>query len=217
MTRSEILDRFRTENPEITDRVITDSQLHSFALIGDKEICAITRCIVDQDGTTISTTEDDQYYDLTAYITNFYDIDEYPGGGVTYDDKRIEKTTIAALDEDYPTWRNRSSGTPRKYYRRGQWMYLDRPIDSDAEDIKVYSVLISDDFDQDSITPYNQLTYLEPFHYGIVKYLQFKSKEKIGKRDDALKARQEYMEYTQWMKKMITGGKISAIRFEPKI
>ena len=53
MTRAEIIDNFRTENPDITDRVITDALLDVWCKQGDKTICAITRCIVDQDGTTI--------------------------------------------------------------------------------------------------------------------------------------------------------------------
>lgn len=217
MTRQDIIDTFRIENPELTTRVITDAQLHSWCVIGDKEICAITRCVVDQDGTTIETAEDDEYYDLTDKITRFYDIDEYPGGGVTYNAKRITKTTMAKLDKDYPNWRSRNSGTPKEYYTRGKWIYLDRPIDSEEDDIKVYCILIPEDFDDDNKIPYDQLSYLEPFHYGIVKYLQFKAKEKIGKGQEGQKASGEYIGYIKWMKKMITGVKSGPIYFEPKI
>ena len=211
MNRTEIIRRFRTENPEIPERVITDPLLHDWCLDGDKEVCAITRCIVDQDGTEITTVEDDEYYDLITQITNFYDIDEYPGGGVTYNDKRIDKTSIAELDFKSPNWRNRDSGTPKAYYRRGKFLYLDRPVDSNVYTLKVYAVLISNDFDDDDKTPYNQLSYLEPFHNGINKYLQWKAKEQIGK--EGSKARGEFVNYTTWMKSEIGGGKFSAIQF----
>ena len=171
MTREDILDAFRLENPEITSRVVTDPLLHVWCKQGNREVCALSRCIVDKDGTTISTSENDQNWDLTREITKFYDIDEYPGGGVTYNDKRITEKTIALLDAENSEWRGRSSGTPKAYYRRGKWLYLDRPIDSNEHDIKIYSVLIPDDFDDDNKTPYNELTYLEPFHYAIVKFV----------------------------------------------
>lgn len=214
MTRSEIVSQFREENPEITSRVITDTVLNSWLLFGDKDFCSRTRCIVDQDGTTISTTEDDQYYDLTSEITSFFDIDEYPGGGVTYNDKRLTMTTIAELDRESPNWRSRDNGTPKKYYRRGPYMYLDRPVGSDEYDIKVYAVLKSNDFDSD-VAPYNELTHLEPFHYGLVKWLKWKAKEKIGKRQDAIKAQAEYVDYTKWVKLELGGGKYGPIYLAP--
>jgi len=216
MTREEIVEKFRTENPDITKNVISDTLLYDWCLTADKEICAATRCITDQNGTTITTAEDDSYYDLTDKIDKFYDIDDFPGSGVLYNSKRIEKTTMAKLDEDYPNWRSRSSGTPREWYRRGQWLYLDRPIDSKEYNIKVYSVLISDDFDDDDITPFNQLSFLEPFHDGINKYLQWRGKQKKGNDNEAMIAKQDYMDYIAWMRKTIGGNKFGPIYFQPK-
>jgi len=213
MTRLEIKDMFRVDNQEIPDNVVTDAQLNNWLQIGDKEVCAATRCIVDQDGTTIETAEDDEYYDLTAYIEKFYDIDAYPASGITYNAKRIEEKTMAELDAESPSWRSRSSGTPRAYYRRGKWIYLDRPIDSNAYDIKVYSVLISDDFDDDDKLPFNQLPWLEPFHNAMVLYIQKRAKEKVGKPGEGQKAKQEFSEYIAWMAKEIGGGKYTATRY----
>lgn len=216
MTRAEIIDMFRVDNPEITSRVISDARLHNWTLIGDKEICAETRCIVDN-GTPITTAENDESFDLTAHITNFYDIDDFPGSGVLYDEERLEKVTMAQLDEEDINWRSNSSGTPEKYYKRGRYIFLDRPIDSNAEDLVVYSVLLSTDFDNDIKTPYNELPYLEPFHYAIVLYLQKKAKMKVGKRNEELKAVQEFNAYVKWMKKMLIGGRHGAIQFRPPI
>ena len=213
MTRLEILNTFRQENPAVTTRVLKDTVLHSWLKEGNREICARTRCIVDQDGTTITTTEDDQYYDLTDKIDNFQDIDSYPGGGVTYKDKRIEEKTIAQLDQESPNWRSRSAGTPKAYYRRGQWLYLDRPIDSNAEDIKIYSVLRVDDFDDDDKIPFNELGYLIPYNYALVYYLQKRAKMAKGKKGEEIKALQEYEAYIKWFKKEIGGGKYTAINY----
>lgn len=114
------------------------------------------------------------------------------------------------------TWRSNASGTPLAYYRRGEYIYLDRPIDSEADDIKVYAVLISDDFNNDDIAPYNQLTYLEPFHYAMVLYLKMRAKAKFGKKAQAASARAEYDAYVAWMKKEIGGGKYGKIYFRKK-
>ena len=217
MTREEIIEAFRLECPEITERVVTDPLLHVWCKQGNREVCAEARCIVDKDGTTISTSENDQKWDLTREITNFYDIDDYPGGGVTYNSKRLTEKTMAQLDEESITWRNRSSGTPKAYYRRGKWLWLDRAIDSNADDVTIYSVLLPDDFDDDDKTPYNELTYLKPFHYAIVKYLEWKAKQKIGKREDSMKAHAEFLDFIKWMKKQLGGGKYAPIHFRPRI
>lgn len=215
MTRLEIIDRFREECPEITDRVVTDTVLGSWCEVGDQEICTRTRLIVDQDGTTITTVENQQYFDLTDKISKFYSIDEFPGGGVTYNGIRLTKTTIAELDAEDENWRDNAAGTPDKYYVRGKYLYLDRKIDSDADDIKVYSVLISDPFDNDSKTPFNQITMYEPFHYAVVLYLIMRAKAKVGKPEERNAARTEYEGYLSLMKREIGGLKFGPITMRP--
>ena len=211
MTRSQVIDAFRVDNPDITARVISDAQLNSYLLTGDKEFCAEVRCIVDN-GTTISTTENDESYVLTDEITKFYDINDYPASGVLYNNKALKKTTMAKLDEDYPTWRDRSSGTPEEWYRHGNTLYLDRPIDSNAEDLIIYSVLISDDWDTD-VAPFNELTTLEPFHYAMVLYLTKRAKAKIAKGEESIKAQLEYTNYIKWVKSQMGGNKFGPITF----
>ena len=214
MTRSEIISKFREQNAEFTSRVITDTVANSWLLFGDKDFCAKTRCIVDQDGTTISTSEDDTYVDVVSNIAKFFDIDDYPGSGVLYNNKRLKKTTMAALDEESAGWRDRGSGTPTKWYRRGSRIYFDRPIDSNGEDVIVYAVLISDDWDS-NVAPYNELTYLEPYHNGMVLWLKYKAKFKVGKEKDALIAKAEYEDYVKSVKGQLGGDKYSAIHFAP--
>ena len=216
MDRAEIISTFRAENPEITARVLTDTVLGVWCKQGDKRICAMTRCIVDRDGMTISTTENDTNWSLSAEIPKFYDIDEFPGGGVAYDDLRIDYKTIGELDIEDRTWRSRTSGAPKAYYRRGDYIYMDRAIDSNAEDLKVYAVLIPDDFDSDDKTPYNELSYLEPFHYGLVEYLQMRAKQKIGKEGEGDKAEAQFLKYVAWMKKTIGGGKYGKMFLTPR-
>ena len=218
MIRSEIRNTFRVENPEIDDRVATDVELNSWLLQGDKEVCAITRCIVSDFVITsvTSTSVYDTKYDLTDEEPKFFDIDEMPGGGVSFDDEPLEKTSVSELDADNKDWRKRNAGTPEKWYRRGKWLYFDYPVLTEDLDIRVYAVLVSDDFNDDNIMPFNQLSFLEPYHQVLLKYLQWKAKEKVGKPEEGMRARQEFLQYAEWMKKMISGNKISAIRIQPK-
>lgn len=217
MIRTEIIQRFRDENPEFTANVLSDTTLKSWLLVGDKEFCAKARLIVETG--TITAIEDTDSYDLTN-LTKFFDIDEYPGGGVSIIDtsdreKRLVKTTKSELDDQTPNWRTASSGTPKKYFRRGKYLKLDKPPDSTIESFNIDYIAISDDFNSDSIAPYNQLTHLEPFHYGLVLYLQWRAKAKVGKPEEANTAMALYNSYIVWVKKEVGGGKYGAVEFRP--
>lgn len=210
MTRLEIRNKFRAENPDVTERVITDATLNEWLISGDKEICALTRCIVSNVSETFNTVINTQYYDLTAQIDKFYDIDDMPGGGVYYNDVPLKKTTPGEMNYTARSWRTRSSGTPQKYWRRGKYLWFDRAPDA-VQDVDIDCVYVSDDFDSDSVAPYNQLEHLEPFHDGLVKYLQRRTKQKIGKPEDAATAEKDYMDYVKWMKKTVKGYSQSAV------
>ena len=216
MIRSEIVSQFRNEHPDIPSRVISDTILENWLALGDKEFCAETRCITDQDGTEWDSAVDDIYYDLASKITNFYDIDTFPGSGVLYNGKALTKTTMAALDAESSNWRDRSSGTPKKWYRRGKYLYLDRKIDTVSIKVKVYAVLLSNDWITD-IAPFNALAHLEPFHSAMVLYLTKKAKAKVGKPEEALAAAQEYMAFVGWAKKQLSGNKGAPIYFRKRI
>lgn len=218
MTRLEIIARFRAEVPEVTERVATDVVVAGWCLDADKEICAVTRCIVSDVAfsSVVSTSVYDTRYDLSSNIAKFYDIDDLPGGGVSFDEEPLEKTTVAELDRESPSWRERVAGTPDKWYRRGKYLYFDRPVKTAGLSIRVYAVLISDDFNNDNKKPYNELAYLEPFHRGIVEYLKWQGKRKIGKPGEADQAQKEFYAYTAFMKKSIGGNKYSNIYFQPK-
>lgn len=218
MNRTELITMFRNINPEMTVKRLSNSISYNWCEVGDKDVCAKSRCIVGEK--TFDAVVGVDIYDLTDtgadwYIEKFFDIDEHPGGGVSYDDNRLKQTTIAELDDKTPSWRTNSDGTPEKYYRRSGKICLETPPDT-ANEIKVYTVLIADDFDNSSKTPFNQLSYLEPYHYAIVLYLTMRAKWKIGKREDAETAEAEYNAYISWMVKQLGGGKYGPIRFGKK-
>lgn len=217
MTRTEIIQRFRDENPELTANVISNTTLNAWLLTGDKEICARVRLIVAT--STITAVDGQAAYDLTA-LTDFSDINEGQGGGVAVvtssTTRRIPRTTKAALDDESPSWRTASSGTPKTYYRYGKYMYMHPAPDTDTvTGFSVDYVKISDDFNNDSILPYNQLTYLEPFHPALVFYLTWRAKAKIGKPEEAAAAFTAYNAYITWMIKETSGGKAGPIEYRP--
>lgn len=220
MTRLEIITRFREECPEITDRVISDAVLNSWCIVGNQEICARARLIVTTTPEVINAVASQEMYDLSA-ITNFYDVDKYPGGGIRRVDtsgnkKRLVEKSIAELDDMSSSWRTASAGTPRYYYRRGKYFGVYPTPDSTIDYFEVDAVLIADDFNNDTITPYNQLQHLEPFHYGLVKYLVWRAKGKVGKPQDAATAMAEYLDYIKWIVREIGGGKYNVIYYRPK-
>lgn len=213
MTRAEIRLRFRSENPEITERVINDTTLNGWMIDGDKDICAVTKCIISNVPETFVSVKDQQYYNLTGQIPLFFEIDEYPGGGVWYDDEPLVKCTAAEMNYVLRNWKSADAGTPRKYFRRGQYIWFDYAPDTDDVDIDISCVYISNDFDDDSETPFNGLTYLQPYHPGILKYLQWKTKQKIGKDQEAAKAESEYVVFLRRMKKNIQGSQNNSAFF----
>lgn len=218
MIRSEIRQRFRDENPEITANVVSDVTLNSWMQTGDKEICAKARLIVDTD--SVSAVEDQSQYDFTSLISKFFDIDEYPGGGISIIDTdgnetRLFHRTKAELDQLRRGWRTQASGTPKDYYRRGKYVYLVPAPDDSIASLNVDNILISDAFDDDAKTPYNQRLDLEPFHPGILFYLKWRAKDKIGKPEESMAAFSTYGAYVEWMRKSVGGGKYGPINFVP--
>ena len=215
MIRSEIIDIFRQENPEIPSRVISDTVLEDWLALGDKEFCAETRCIVDQ-GTTITTVSGEQYWDLTVEIPNFYDIDKTSASGVTYNGKTLEYASMPELDAESKSWRSRSAGVPQKWFRRGNYLWFDRAVDSEADDIVVYSCLLSNDWITD-VAPFNEIKSLEPFHASMVLYLTAKAKAKVGKPEEAIKAQAEYSAFVKWCKVQLGSTRFGKIQFVKKV
>lgn len=219
MTRVEIITRFREENPEITSNVASDITLKSWLIIGNQEIVAKTRMIVAS--SSFDIVAGTAAYDLNALLSKFFDIDEYPGGGVSIVDTsgketRLGKTTKAEIDNNKSNWRTESSGTPREYYRRNNFLHL-RPVPSSSiVSINVDYAVIANDFNSDNIEPFNELTHLRPFHYSLVLYLKMRAKAKIGKPEDVAMAMNEYNGYITWIEKELGGGKYGNIYFRPK-
>lgn len=214
MTREEIRNDFRTENPEITDRVITDATLNLWMKKANKEICAETRCIVTNVSETFNTVIGTQYYDLEAEIDNFFDIDDLPGGGVYYNDVPLEKSSPSEMNSQRNRWRSAQSGTPRKWWMRGKYLWFDvAPVA--VQDVDIDCVLIPNDLSSDSQEPFNELGYLQVYSDGISKYLQWRCKAKVEKSEEAAIAQKAYIDYVAWMKKLVRRAKASAIFRRP--
>ena len=220
MLMSDIIQRFREENPELDASVITDTTLQSWLTIGDSEICTQCRLINSQDN-VIAPVIGQRSYDLTKISALFLDIDEMPGGGVVayYNNsssyKRLTHTTKASLDANNSQWRKASSGKPLYYYRYGQYLNVYPTPNSTVSSFGIDFILLSTAFTQMNQTPFNALPYLANFHYALVMYLTWRGKAKIGKDTDADSALKLLGIYLNWMIKTIGGGKYGPIEFRP--
>lgn len=220
MLMSDIIQRFRDENPELDANVITDATLMSWLLVGDLEICTKVR-LINQEGVSITAVSGQSTYDLTLTSSLFLDIDEAIGGGLVYYNtsgsyKRITLKTKAWLDNNSSQWRTGSSGTPKYYYRYGKNIIVYPKPDSTIVNFKADLILLSNPFNNLNITPFNQLPYLAPFHVSLVLYLQWRAKIKIGKAEEADTALKALNAYLDWMIKTIGGGKYGEMEFRPQ-
>ena len=211
MTREEIREKFRAENPEITDRVITDTVLNEWIVTANEEVCVETRCIVTEDSVVIDSVEGVQKYDLEGEITNFLDLDDLPGGGVYYDGIPLRKSSPGEENYLNRRWKLSSNGVPKRYWKRGKFLWLNIPPDTSDVEISVDCVLIPNTIDSDDDEPFNGLGHLQPFSESIGKYLQWRTKQKVGKYDEANVAHQDYLTYVGWMRKKVKAGKYGAI------
>lgn len=220
MLMSDIIQRFRDENPEIDATVIPDNTLMAWLLIGDQEICMKVRLIV-LENVNVTIVVGQNTYDLTKLSPLFFDINEQPGGGICQFNtntiyKRLTKTTKAWLDVNNAQWRLASAGVPKCYYRSGQNIVIYPTPDSTITSLKVDMVILSNPFNNLNIMPFNQLPYLAPFHYGLVLYLAWRAKAKIGKDEESDTALKIYSGYIDWMNKTIGGGKFDRIELRPQ-
>lgn len=220
MLMSDIIQRFRDENPELDANVIPDATLMSWLLIGDQEVCMRARLIYEED-VNITATAGQNTYSLTSLTPLFFDINESIGGGLVYFNtsgsyKRIYPKTKAWLDNNNSQWRTASTGTPRWYYRSGGSVVVYPTPDNTIANFNVDLVLLSNPFNNLNIMPYNQLPYLAPFHYALVLYLMWRAKNKIGKQEESDTALKAYLAYIDWMIKTVGGGRYGEMEFRPQ-
>lgn len=211
MTRAELREKFRAENPEITDRVITDSVLNSWMVTANEEVCVETRCIVSEESAVINSIEGTQKYDLEENISRFLDLDDLPGGGVYYNGVPLKKSSPGEENYLNKRWKSASNGIPKRYWKRGKFLWLNVPPDTDDVEIEVDCVLIPVEVNSDDDEFFEGLGHLQPFCDSINKYLQWRTKQKVGKYEEANVAHQDYLTYLGWMRKKVKAGKYGAI------
>lgn len=219
MLMSDIIQRFRDENPELDQSVIPDAILQAWLLIGDQEVCMKVRLITIENN-VIPAIAGQNTYSLTNINPLFFDIDESIGGGVCQyptntNYKRLTKVDKAWLDVNTSRWRTAAQGAPKYYYRSGTNIVVYPTPNTAILQLTVDIVLLSNPFNNLNIMPYNQLPYLAPFHYALVLYLAWRAKAKIGKDEESDTALKVYSGYVDWMIKTIKGGTIGPKELRP--
>ncbi len=153
---------------------------------GQNDAARKSKCLKKYDITSITSTASTQEYSMSA-ISDYLGIEKQ--GGVTYDGKRLDPVTMEELDFDNINWRNRTAGTPTRYYRRGIYVGLDSKPAETGKVIGVHyfglptvmAVNTSKPFDgQVDLTPYHDLPLL--YAIGLAKF----AKKQFKTREDAL-------------------------------
>jgi hypothetical protein len=212
MTRQEIREMFYEQTTEADKlRNAKETTIDSWLTEGEKDFVMRTYCIVEEYSTT--TTLNVRNYDLLDLEPLFLDVD-IDSGGVWYDDESLTQTTQSQLSNEDRKWRNHLGGTVNKWWLRKSTVWLDK--NPKASKTLIVSIAKKPNpLIQDSQIPFDELSYLEPYHIALVKYLQMRFKSSLGKEEGAMISKSEYEGYINECKDRLSTGRSGSASFEP--
>jgi len=174
--RAEIRTEIRRLVNDVNSMRWTDAVLNDRINQAQDDVAWRTRFMVNQ--TTVACTVGQLEYELPADclipIRICYDTD---GSSVTTKYEELDYATLDKLDRDNGQyWETRSSGTPKEYYYRGNYVGLFPPpgqnYTGDYGDLRLHYVVRPSTMTSDSNIPYtvgsNNYRMLFPFHQLIV-------------------------------------------------
>jgi hypothetical protein len=211
MTRQEIRERFRQENPDITLRTIDDATLNLWIDEGQMDMASTCKFIVDD--LTFTTSASVLSYDLSTLSDRFFTIDDKTSG-IFYDDELLLQASAAQLANKDRKFKQNTTGTPKYWYRRKNIIYLDKYPQA-SKTLVIPCVLFTNDITSDSDIPFDSLAYLSPIHYGLVAYLSWNAKVKLGKKDEASLSFQKYQLYLEKGKQLIDANRLGTVYLSP--
>lgn len=178
--------------PDVTSTVDNiNTELNEAAL----EIAYVTAAIPKNNSSDpIDLTADNDDYELPS---DFLCID--PDGGVQYlnadsEWDPLKQTTMDWLDENELSWRTNESDDPEYYYIKGNYIYLyPKPDTTRANALMIHYGTIPTLMAAEADEPFNNLTYLDPFHYLVALKVKIQAKQAKGKFADATILSQEYV------------------------
>lgn len=197
MTLSELRSLLRLYVPHALTSVITDIQLNLILNEGVNDIASRTLCLPAD--TKFNAVADQQDYDLSSVVSRFLVIDKeglFWTNGTRY--KQLLPKTMKWLDENRPNWRDEGSGEPLYYLKRGSTLkVIPEPDTSTSDGFWLYfgqgAVTMTNDTHYPFSGSTTEITRLSIFDEAIILYGQWKILRAMGKKDEALSGRQEYL------------------------
>jgi hypothetical protein len=192
----------RLQIPGAKSSRVSDSNLEILLNNATTNICTDVGCLPED--SKITVTADTAEYDLATVLTRYVGIDEagvYWNSGDADDENWVQLTprTLKWMDENIPTWRNDSSGDPKRYFIEGSKLTLHPTPDTTVSDVGLWVYFLQDspDMTDDEQFPfggdeeYRHLKFLDDL---ILAYVEWKLGKAIGQEDVEVKGQQAYFE-----------------------
>jgi len=198
---SELRSKLKRDHPEI--KGFTDAQINTELNEGSLEIAQVTECLPTNEDQTL--TKDTETFALPS---DFLNIDRE--GGVlakilssNTKFQRLHYRTQEELDSDYSFWRDQTAGTPHSYFIRGTNVHIFPKFSgtSVSSGLRIYyfqsPTVMTTGSDQE---PFNNVSYLDPFHKTVVLYAAEVILTSIKKYGDAAAVHRLYVDRIAVMK-----------------
>ena len=167
---------------------------------GKDELCSITRCLPEN--SKFDVVAEQAEYDLTSSLTRFIMPQESgcwwnAGDGTTTNWQKLDAVTIKWLDENKPSWRDSSSGSPLYYYIEGDKLNIHpKPSTALTNGLWMYYFQKSEDMSNDAHFPFggaNEISRLAILSEAILLYWEMRANFMLNEEELALRARDTYI------------------------
>lgn len=223
MTLSDLRNKVKWDCPEVIDSwptaALTDDNIDLELNEAALEIAHLTCCIPsDNQSDPLDITADENYVTLP---TNLLVIDSE--GGVFFKDsdgdwQELDYKDMAWLDAHKVDWRNADSSSdgPDYCYQRGNRLYFYPALDEDRSDgIFLYYGIAPTRMTGDDDEPFDEITYLDPYHYLVALRVKIEAKGAKKKWNDRDKLLVEYTTRLAEMDAFIHGRRLR--EYQPDI
>lgn len=190
MNLSDLRARFRLAVPEADTNVVTNSQLDALLNDGALDLARRTECLknyADQD-LTAATAEYDKPSDAIRIMG------VYVGGTGSWE--KMPQVTMDFLAHNVDDSYLDDTGVTYGWYdRRDKVGIYKIPTSTEAGTsyLRIYYVEKPDTMSDDSHVPFNSLNHLYPYHELVYMYATYKTKQAIGKWEQAKVIEADYL------------------------
>lgn len=206
MNLGELRDKLKRDHPETQG--FTDAQMNAELNEGQLEIVMLTDALQNEANFNITTEES---YSVSTIASDFLKIDREGGllVKVLNDETEFDRLTyrsMETLDVLYSGWRDADSSLPHSYFLRGDNIHIyPKSKDSIANGGRLYYIQKPTAMSGDTSNPFNNLSWLYPFHKVIVLYAAMTILTSVKKYAEANAVEALYADRINVMKNFIHG------------